>query len=58
LTAQAEQLRNQRVQELRAKIGKLATTMIVPIGAFIIPSIMLLIIGPMVPTLFHSLGGL
>lgn len=57
IASQADRLRAEHRQELEKRIGQLATLMIVPIGIFILPCILLLIVGPTIPTIFHALAG-
>lgn len=49
IQAQAERLRTARKQEIEKKIAGLSSKMMVPLGLFILPAILLLAIGPTVP---------
>lgn len=57
IAAQAERIRDAHQQQIEKKIATLSTTMIIPIGVFLLPCIMLIIVGPTIPTMLHALGG-
>ena len=58
ISAQAERMRIAYRQTVEKKINTLSTTMMLPVGLFIMPAILLIIIGPMLPAMARGLGGL
>lgn len=58
ISAQAERMRTAYRQLIEKKINTLSTTMMLPVGLFIMPAILLIIVGPMLPAMARGLGGL